>query len=317
MHQENIIDNHFRNLTELLIVSPPRWLPLARHEARTVLTSKGPWILAVLLVIYGYRPAYIPAANLGPNLSVAFIQNFSRLLLPLGVLLLSYRSIVGERNSGSLKFLLGLPLTRGDILLGKIVGRTTGIALPVFAAILAVVGIGAIRFGGFSPLLFIGMTLATMLYILLLVTVATSASTVSTSTVRVTGLLFGGFYLIMSMLWKAISTGLYGSVAGAVSAYNVPADGRLFALLRISPGRNYRLLTNWLLDTGNSGAGYATVLTKLEPGHTINGYVVETAFGSTPAPIYLHESVSLLSLAVWFVAAGAIGYGIFSRSDLA
>jgi len=298
-------------------VSPPRWLPLARQETRIVLTSKGPWILAVLLVAYAYRPTNIAAANLGANISAAFIQDVGTFLLPLGVLLLSYRSIIRERTSGSLKFLLGLPLTRGDILAGKILGRSAGIALPVCAAIVVVVGIGAIRFGSPSPLLFIGLTLVTVIYTLLLVTVATSASAASNSTVRVTGVLFGGFYLFVTVLWKPVVTRIYGATVSPLDPYNAPADGLLFMLLRLSPERSYRLLTNWLLDVGNSGAAYRSVLIKLEPGSSINAYVVETAFGSTPAPLYLHEVGGIVLLTVWFVAAAAIGYAVFNRSDLA
>lgn len=92
-----------------------RWFLLARKEFRAVVTSKGAWLLALLLVLGGYRPSYIGWDALGTDITVAYIQNAVRVLLPLGVLLLSYQSIVGERTSGSLKFVLGLPLTRTDV----------------------------------------------------------------------------------------------------------------------------------------------------------------------------------------------------------
>jgi len=100
-----------------------RWSPLARKEARTVATSKGVWLLAVLLVLWGYRPSYVGWDSLGANITAGYVQVAGTLLLPLGVLLLSYQSIVGERTSGSVKFVLGLPLTRTDVLLGKVFVR--------------------------------------------------------------------------------------------------------------------------------------------------------------------------------------------------
>lgn len=73
-----------------------RWSPLARKESRTVLTSKGVWLLAILLVPWGYRPDYAGWDALGPAITVAYVQVAALVILPLGVLLLSYQSIIGE-----------------------------------------------------------------------------------------------------------------------------------------------------------------------------------------------------------------------------
>ena len=85
-----------------------RWSPLARKEARTVATSKGVWLLVILLVPWSYRPSYVGWDGLGANITAGYVQLAGTALLPLGVLLLSYQSIVGERTSGSVKFVLGL-----------------------------------------------------------------------------------------------------------------------------------------------------------------------------------------------------------------
>ena len=77
-----------------------RWSPLARKEARTVAASKGVWLLAVLLVPWGYRPSYVGWDALGTNVTAGYVQVAGTVLLPLGVLLLSYRSVVGEPELG-------------------------------------------------------------------------------------------------------------------------------------------------------------------------------------------------------------------------
>lgn len=298
-------------------MSLPRWFPLARKEARTILTSKGPWALAILLVLWGYRPSYGGWDYLGPDMTVGFVQVASTLLLPLGVLLLSYQSIVGERASGSLKFVLGLPLTRTDILVGKILGRSTGIAIPVTAAAIVLGLIGVARFGLFSPLLFLAVLLAMLLYVVVLVSIATAVSAVTTSTVRATGVIFGVVYLVLTVLWKTVAGMTYSNLTGYVAnPNNAPADGLLFALLRISPDRAYRVLTNWVLGVGNSGAGYESVITKLHTPTHINVYVVEAAFETKPIPVYLHEISGLVVLMLWLVVPLGLARYRFERSDL-
>lgn len=53
--------------------------------------------------------------------------------------LLGYNAIVGERESGSLKFLLAQPHTRRDVVVGKFLGRAAVVAVTVLVAF-AVVG---------------------------------------------------------------------------------------------------------------------------------------------------------------------------------
>ena len=89
-----------------------RWSSLARSECRTVLTSKGAWILALVVVLWGFRPTYAGWDAVGRNITIGYIQIGVDLFLPIGALLLSYQSLIGERTTGSIKFLLGLPLTR-------------------------------------------------------------------------------------------------------------------------------------------------------------------------------------------------------------
>lgn len=54
--------------------------------------------------------------------------------------MLGYRAIVGERESGSLKFLLGLPHTRRDVILGKLIGRVSTVTVAVLVGF-AIVGV--------------------------------------------------------------------------------------------------------------------------------------------------------------------------------
>lgn len=53
------------------------------------------------------------------------------LLIPLVGLALAYDTIAGERESGTLRLLIGLPNSRAEVVFGKFVGRTGVIAVSI------------------------------------------------------------------------------------------------------------------------------------------------------------------------------------------
>jgi len=294
-----------------------RWSPLARKEARTVAKSKGVWLLATLLVLWSYRPSYVGWDGLGANITAGYVQLAGTGLLPLGVLLLSYQSVVGERTSGSVKFIVGLPLTRTEILLGKIVGRTAGIAGPVSVSFLVLAGIGLVNHGLFDPLLFFGVVLVTLAYVGVLVSVAVSISAVAKRTVTAAGAVFGVVFLPFLVFWARISTAIYSQVTGRpVNPFDPPASGPLFVLHRLSPSGAYNVVSNWVLGVGNSASTYSSVLSELKPTVSTNALVVEATFQPGAVPIYLHESVGLLILLAWLIVPFGFARVVFSGRDL-
>jgi ABC-type transport system involved in multi-copper enzyme maturation permease subunit len=274
------------------------------------------WLLAILLVLWGYRPSYVGWDVLGANLTVGYVQVAGTALLPLGVLLLSYQSVVGERTSGSLKFVLGLPLTRTDVLVGKVVGRTMGIAGPLCVAFFALGVVGLVDHGVFDPILFLGVVVVTLGYVGVVVSIGVSVSALANRTVTAAGVVFGGVFLPLVLFWTPLVTTVFTRVTGIpVSGFDPPAAGPLFLLLRLSPGGAYRVLTNWLLGVGNSADMYSHVLTKLQPNVTTNAYVVEATFPPGTAPLYLHESLGLVVLLAWFVGPLVVARYRFNRGD--
>jgi ABC-type transport system involved in multi-copper enzyme maturation permease subunit len=279
-------------------------------------TSNGVWLLALSLVLWGYRPSYVGYDALGANITAAYVQVAGTALLPLGVLLLSYQSVVGERTSGSLKFVLGLPLTRTDVLVGKVAGRTLGIAGPLCVAFLALGVIGFVDHGVFNPLLFLGVVLVTLAYVCVTVAIAVSVSALARRTVTAAATVFGGVFLPFVLLWTPLVTAVFTRVTGVpVNAFDPPTSGPLFLLLRLSPGGAYHVVTNWLLGVGNSAAMYSQVLTALQPNVSTNAFVVEATFSPETVPLYLHESLGLVVLFAWFVVPLAVARYRFTRGD--
>jgi ABC-type transport system involved in multi-copper enzyme maturation permease subunit len=167
----------------------------------------------------------------------------------------------------------------------------------------------------FDPLSFVGVVLVTLAYASVMVALAVSISTLVSRTVTAAGAVFGGVFLPVVLLWTPLVTALFTRVTGApVDAFDPPAAGSLFFLLRLSPGGAYRVVTNWMLGVGNSAETYDQVLTKLQPNVTTNAYVVEATF-SQEVPLYLHESLGLVVLLAWFVVPLAVARYRFTRGD--
>ncbi|ARS91115.1 ABC transporter permease subunit [Natrarchaeobaculum aegyptiacum] len=295
-----------------------RWFPLAREEARALVTAKGVWLLALALPLWTYRPTYDTWDALGSNMTIGFVQYGAAVLLPLAAIALCYRTVVGERADGRLKIVLGLPLTRGDVLLGKLVGRTIGIAIPSLVALGLVTVVGVVRFGFFDPLRYLAVLSVTLLYLATLVSIVVSVSAIAERAATVAATLFVGLLVVFELLWREVATMLYSRLTGVpVTLYDPPADGRLFLLDRLSPSGAYNTVTNWLLETGNSAAFHNSVVSELQPGTGVNVLVVDTTFDSGTVPWYLHESGGLVILFAWGLVPLAIAYYRFDRGDLA
>lgn len=291
-----------------------QWLPLARRECRTILTSKGTWALAVLIILWGYRPTYQEWHSVGSAIITAYLQIAATIFLPIGILLLCYRALNGERATGSLKFLLALPLTRTHILLGKGVGRFAGIGamLLVGAGILAIVGI--VNHGPFPPGPFAVTVLALLLLAATFVSVALLISVVFDRTVAAGGAVFVFFFV--SLFWSRLVPWIYSLVTGiSVSGFNAPSSGPLFLALRLAPVSAYCVVTNWILGIGNSAHIYQRVYLKSASEWRVNAYVVGPAFADAAVPWYLHPAVSVLILLGWVIGPLGLAWLWFQRGD--
>lgn len=295
-----------------------RWYPLAREECRTLLSSKGVWLVALALPLWTYRPSYETWNELGPDVTIGFVQFAGGVVLPLAAIALCYRTIVGERTSGSLKFVLGLPLTRGEILVGKLVGRTVGIAIPTMLALGIVTVAGVVRFGIFSPLRYLAVLAVTIAYLGVLVSIVVSVSALAGRAATAATTLFVGLFVVFEVLWQMLSPRLYARLTGTpVDPYDPPAEGGLFLLDRLAPSGAYNTVTNWLLGTGNSAWFHTGVISDLQPDTSSNVLVVDNTFDPGTVPLYLHEAGGLLILAAWGLVPLAVAYYRFDRGDLA
>jgi len=110
-------------------------LAVAEKELKDGLRNR--WLIAITLIfaVMASGIAWFGSASVG---SVGFssvantitsLSSLNVFLLPLIALLLSYHAIVGEDEDGTLLLLLTYPITKGELLFGKLIGQTSILAI--------------------------------------------------------------------------------------------------------------------------------------------------------------------------------------------
>lgn len=247
-----------------------RCWPLAKMELRRVLGSPLPWVLAAVLPLWLFQPTYELGAALGSDLTIGYFAHLGWLVLPLGVVLMVFRTVAGERSSGHMPVALNLPLTRTEVLAGKFLGRFAGVLVPVTLAVTLVTAAGLVRHGLFAPTRFVAVIAVSVVYLAALVAIVVAISTLASRVVTAvaTGLVLVVF--TFDLFWEQVVELGLGLVSDSTRLQLVTE--------RLSPSGAYQLTLNWLLGLEHS----TTVQDTREAGS------VPTMLGETPW--YLHEA---------------------------
>ena len=218
-------------------------------------------------------------------------------ILPIIGLLLGYKAIVGERESGQLKFLLGLPHSRLDVVVGKLAGRALVGAIAalsgIFVMMLLLVLSGS---GGLALGPFVRFTLVTIVFVLVHVSIGISISAAVPTSGWATGvvlLLIGVFQIA----WGAAFTIL------SFVAFEEGTPNWFEFLESLRPAAAYEGALNFI------------VFQPLERS------LAEADPTSAPLPeasevFYLSDWFGLVILLGWVLVPLAIGYALFYRADL-
>lgn len=200
-------------------------LVVARKDFRDAVRARSLWALTALLVVLGAVMAYAfqvvqeQGAQQGGAVEVAavdyvfFALSALVLVLPVTAVVVCYKAIAGEAESGSLKLLLSLPHERRDVVLGKWIGRTLVVSVAAVVGFLTSAVVGAILFDQFSPLAYLVFLALTVVYVGAYVAVIVGISATTTSSSRAaTGAV--GVFLVFELLWDVVPVGLYYLVEG-------------------------------------------------------------------------------------------------------
>lgn len=225
-------------------------------------------------VVLGYR---------GFARALAGFVHLALLLVPLMALVPSSAAIAGEREVGSLDYLLAQPLTRGEAYLGKWTGLNAALLLSLLVAFAATGAVAALRGVPLLPI-------AALLALTLLLATAFSSlglwiSAGSDSRARATAVGLAVWLFLVAL-------GSLG-LMGALVRWGLPAWS-LQAWSLVNPVEAYRLAAIVLLDPGAELLGPA------------GAALVETLGRPTLV------AVAFLSLAGWTAGAARAGRRVFA-----
>jgi ABC-2 type transport system permease protein len=231
----------------------------------------------------------------------------AHVLVPLVALLGTYSALAGERESGSVRFLLGLPNSRLDAFGGKFGARATAVAAPLAVGLLVcTVAVGALFENG-SYVDMLGLTAVTLLFALLFVGLGLALSAVaSTSTRAVVGAV--GLFAAFRGGWPALQLGLLE----ATNAERFPFPPEwYFWLGRVNPLNAYVKLTSAYADFGGR--------------HPLLTDAVETDYNPETQQVVVESAVDTVAvtgefaavvLLAWAVVVPLAGLVVWRRRDL-
>jgi len=238
--------------------------------------------LGLIQMMYAGLESFYP---LIPGLGLSPVHVF----LPFVGILLGYRSIVKERETGQIKLLLSLPHSRADVVFGKLLGRVSvGVVAAVIGFALAIV-VGAIMYQDFLPTEFAGFILATVIFLLVYVSIGIGISSAAPSS-RIAIAAAALYMVIFHALWGAFFWLVRIVAFGGLEGPYEGAPDWLFFLREINPARAYNHLV---------------VLFVASEGQTLQD-----------APIYLQDWFFMFVMLFWFVVPLGIGYALFDDTDL-
>jgi ABC-2 type transport system permease protein len=162
-----------------------------------ILGVSGPFLYTKLLTMQA------PTEPITSRGFVMFMAEFMALFVSLSAILLGYKAIAGETESGSGKLLLSLPNHRRDIVLGKLIGRGTTFAVPLFLSGLGMCTVGWFVIPGLDPVELVVFTIATIIFGVSFLWLIIGLSAMTKSSGRAATYALGAFVLL-EMLWNIV-----------------------------------------------------------------------------------------------------------------
>jgi ABC-2 type transport system permease protein len=228
-----------------------------------------------------------PPANSAGSVVVGSALSF---VVPVVALVGTYGALVGERTTGSVRFLLGLPNSRADAYVGKYVSRSLVVLVPLLVGTLAAAVVVALgyRDGSFVDTLLLGV--AGVPFALAFVGFGLTCSAVAETDTRAVAAAIGAFVLFRAG-WPALQF-LY--LSRLEEQYPRPAT--YFELGRLNPINAYVAVTASSVDVE-----FHPLLTR--PGPTVDTVAIEQWFAA-------------LVLLGWAALAPLFGYVYWRRRDM-
>ncbi len=298
---------------------------IARKDFQDAVRSWMFWGLSVfffvlLVAVTGtisYFGEDIAAEGATTEALVLFVSQITRLVIPLIALILGWKAIAGERETGSIKILLSLPHSRKDVLLGKLIGRSAVLSLSLVVGFVLAAVVVAVMLGGFDIVDYFSLLLMAIIYGIAYTSIAVSLSSLTRST-TIAGAAMFGIFILFYVVWNAIQTVFQllmnrGTINGVNYTVEFPAgDGT-------TQEQTLERLPDWalfidMIDPGNAFQNTITFLGSF--GGEDMGTTYPSEWFANGVPFYLENWFSFVILLCWIVVPIAIALYRFDRVDL-
>lgn len=275
-------------------------LTIARTDFADAARSKLLWG-AVLVLLVVAVPDYLRMTGGDlletPTRGVRFIPQVLVYFVAPIALITAHRAVVGERESGSLRVLFGHPVTRGDVVLGKLLGRTALVASILLVTMAGLAVVTVVQYGRLPVASFVAVSGYVVLYgaVWTAIVVGISAGTATRLRAITVGLalflFFGPF-----QLWNRLALPLFAlaftgrpSMSGIDPLRPSTWPSWYEYVLRLNPMENF-----------------------VQGRFTVVGLVDPSSGGANPS-LFLAGIAALL---LWATVPLAVGYWRFQRADL-
>ena len=197
------------------------------------------------------------------------------------------------RSSGTIKLALSLPHTRSDVVVGKLVGRTLVLSVPIVVGFVVAAVEAAVLYASFELGSYVLFLLLTVLFGMAYVAVALGISASTKSTTKAATGVFAVFVLFQ-FLWNYVPLAVYYLLNGTFFIRGRPPNWFYF-FERLSPQNAYNGVMMALLPNQQAA--------------------IQQQLGGS-VPFYLSSGFALVILVAWIVVPVAVGYWRFEAMDL-
>ena len=289
---------------------------VAQKDFEDAIRSKMVWgIIGVFVGFVGFIVIISVGTSDSPATSgdaaLGLTAVLSQFFVPIVALIVGYMSVVGERQSGSMRVLLSYPHSRRDIVFGKLVGRAGVITMALgIGSALSILLVGVLIELPDSGS-FVGLMASTTLFGVGFTGLAVGISASVCTRAKAMAAAIGSM-LIFLIVWDAGAVGLYFSATGSVPGLEVEAW--YFLVKRLNPVNAYSAVAEQFLNEpvqqffrlGLEGVPADATERQLALVNRVPGDL----------PFYLSTWFAGVTLVAWAVVPTIIGYARFLRADI-
>lgn len=283
-------------------------MKVARKDFSDAVQSRALWALVgafvVISLISSYAYAQVPEMFGEPAGAtfdglLFFTVGLLGLFIPVAAIIVCYKSLAGERESGSIKLLMSLPTTRGNVFFGKALGRSAVLLTGLGVGAIVGIGFGAVLIGEFRPVAAVVFFCLTAVFIAVYASIMVGISATTGSTSKATTFALG-FFVIAELLWDVVPMGILYVVEG----FSFPTEfpDWVFAMMQLSPSTAFLSSVTAALPGAADAAGEDPQM----------GVGVDAASDA----LFLSPEIGYLVLAFWIVVPLVVGYYRFNRADM-